>query len=57
MAEQIGKLKAENIKSTQAPIVATANPGCMTQIQSALGEDYKVLHPVSILADYLRALN
>ena len=54
MAEKIGKLKAQNIQATSAYIVATANPGCMSQIQSSLGKDYKVLHPVSILAEYLR---
>lgn len=54
MAEAIGRLKAENIKSTEVAIVATANPGCMSQIQSALGKDYKVVHPISLIADYLR---
>ncbi len=56
MAEKIGKLKAQNIQATSAHIVATANPGCMSQIQSSLGKDYKVLHPVSILAEYLKGI-
>lgn len=54
MAEAIGKLKADNIKSTEVRIVATANPGCMSQIQSSLGKDYQVVHPITLIADYLR---
>lgn len=53
MAEAIGKRKAENIKNTQAKLVITANPGCMSQIQTYLGNEYQVVHPVTVLAIFL----
>jgi glycolate dehydrogenase iron-sulfur subunit len=45
--------KVGNIKSTGAPIVATANPGCQLQIARGLrdaSETVTVVHPVSLLA-------
>ncbi len=53
MANKIGKRKARFIKNTNAEVVLTANPGCMSQIQAQLGDDYKVLHPVSLIRGYL----
>ena len=64
MANQIGMRKAENIKSSLRAklsaakqflsarndvIVLTANPGCMSQIQAHLGDEYQVMHPVSLI--------
>jgi glycolate oxidase iron-sulfur subunit len=55
MANEIGKRKAKFIKNTGAKIVLTANPGCMSQIQAHLGDEYKVLHPVSLIKGYLES--
>ena len=56
MANEIGKRKARFIKNTGAKIILTANPGCMSQIQAHLGDEYKVLHPVSLIKGYLASL-
>ncbi len=53
MAEAIGKRKADNIKNTQAKLVITANPGCMSQIQTYLDDSYQVVHPATVLARFL----
>jgi glycolate oxidase iron-sulfur subunit len=50
LAEPIGERKAANIKNAGVDLVITANPGCMSQIEAHLGEEYKVIHPVSLLA-------
>lgn len=53
LAELIGERKARNIKDTGANLLITANPGCMSQIEAHLGEDYQVQHPMSFLAKFL----
>lgn len=55
MADLIGKEKARNVEDTGAKILVTANPGCMSQIQAHLPDDYRVVHPVTLVADYLRS--
>ena len=50
LAEPIGERKAANIKNAGVDLVITANPGCMSQIEAHLGEEYKVIHPMSLLA-------
>jgi glycolate oxidase iron-sulfur subunit len=50
LAEPIGERKAANIKKAGADLVITANPGCMSQIEAHLSEGYKVIHPMSLLA-------
>lgn len=55
--EQSRKLrdrKMENIAATNAPIVATSNPGCHLQIVNG-GGDLRVTQPVSLLAAAYRA--
>lgn len=55
--EQSQKLrdrKMENIAATNAPIVATSNPGCHLQIVNG-GGDLRVTQPVSLLAAAYRA--
>ena len=55
--EQSRKLrdrKMENIAVTNAPIVATSNPGCHLQIVNG-GGDLRVTQPVSLLAAAYRA--
>ena len=61
--EMAGKLlerKLDHIASTGATIVATANPGCLLQIQNGLaarGIKIEVVHPVTLLARaYKRSL-
>ena len=53
MADDIGERKAENIKNTGAKFVITSNPGCMSQIEAHLPDDYEVIHPMSFLAALL----
>ncbi len=57
LAKQIGELKAKQIKTLaaekQITIVATANPGCISQLQGHLGTEFEVLHPITIVAAYL----
>ena len=53
LAEPIGERKAENIKNAGVDMVITANPGCMSQIEAHLGLGYRVLHPMSLLAECL----
>ena len=50
-AEALLHRKVGHIKSTGAPIVATANPGCQLQIARGLGDlSISVWHPISLLA-------
>ena len=52
MAERIGDRKAHNIASTGAPVVATANPGCASQITTSLarnGYDAQVRYVIDLL--------
>lgn len=53
MADDIGKRKAENIQNSNAKYVVTANPGCMSQIEAYLPENYRVIHPMTLLAAVL----
>jgi glycolate oxidase iron-sulfur subunit len=50
--------KMKHIRSTGAKIVATANPGCLLQIQQGAqqqGWDISIVHPVTLLAQAYRA--
>ena len=58
MAAQLQERKINHIASTQATVVATANPGCIIQIVSGLrlkGMPVRVAHPVTLLAEAYRA--
>ncbi|MBC5811357.1 MAG: 4Fe-4S dicluster domain-containing protein [Candidatus Eremiobacteraeota bacterium] len=51
-AREIGLRKAENVLSTGARLLASANPGCTLQIRSLLSErgiDLAAAHPIEIL--------
>jgi len=51
-AEEVGQRKVENVLSTKADLLASANPGCTLQIQKILRERGKHLpaaHPIEIL--------
>ncbi|MCA9024295.1 MAG: 4Fe-4S dicluster domain-containing protein [Planctomycetaceae bacterium] len=52
MADRLGKRKANNIRTTGAEAVISANAGCTLQIQALLretGHPLPVLHPVELL--------
>jgi glycolate oxidase iron-sulfur subunit len=51
-ADQIGARKVDNVLSTKADLLSSANPGCTLQIQKILRERGKSLaaaHPIEIL--------
>ena len=51
-ANEIGERKVDNVLSTQADIIASANPGCTLQMLSLLqkrGRSLRAAHPVEIL--------
>ena len=57
-ARELGERKVRHLYETEAQIVASANPVCTLQIQSAsrrLGRPLRVLHPVEILDAALRS--
>jgi glycolate oxidase iron-sulfur subunit len=52
MADRLGERKLENIRSTGAQVVVTANAGCLLQIQREArmrGERLQVVHPIDLL--------
>ncbi len=52
MADQLAKRKLDNIRSTKARVVITANAGCLLQIMREArlqGEPLRVVHPMEIL--------
>jgi glycolate oxidase iron-sulfur subunit len=58
MANELLHRKLTHIKSTQAPIVATGNPGCLLQIVNGAkkeGLPLRVVHPITLLAEAYRA--
>jgi glycolate oxidase iron-sulfur subunit len=63
MSMQILRNKMELVKGTEAEIIATANPGCMLQLQAGVkmfGRRQRVLHVVQVLDEayqnYMMAL-
>lgn len=56
-AAKLAERKVAHIRSTGAPIVATANPGCHLQLENGLrtpGSPVEVKHPISLLAEAYR---
>ena len=52
MSRQLGEHKVEAVLATGAQVVATANPGCMMQLQAGLrraGSSVRVCHVVELL--------
>jgi glycolate oxidase iron-sulfur subunit len=52
MADRLGKRKAENVRATDADVVATSNPGCAMQMQShlrKLNSPMRVKHVIELL--------
>lgn len=57
MANELLDRKVKHIESTGAEVVATANPGCLLQVQNGVkraGVAVQVVHPVSLLAEAYR---
>jgi glycolate oxidase iron-sulfur subunit len=57
MAMQILAHKMESVNSTGAEIIATANPGCLLQLQAGVrlhGSGQRVMHVVEILDEAYR---
>jgi glycolate oxidase iron-sulfur subunit len=58
MSSKLLTRKLGHLQTTKAECVATANPGCMLQLQNGLrqtGDEVTVKHPVSLLAQAYRA--
>ena len=49
-AAELGRIKADDLSSTGAGIVASANIGCTLQLRKHLGDRAEVLHPMQLLA-------
>ena len=57
MANQLLERKIGHIKSTNAPVVATGNPGCLLQLINGAKKQQlqvRVAHPVTLLAEAYR---
>ena len=58
-ANQLGERKARNILSMNPELIATANPGCLLQIQASLqrlGTPVPALHPVQLVDASIRGV-
>jgi glycolate oxidase iron-sulfur subunit len=58
-ANQLGERKAQNILSMNPEVIATANPGCLLQIKSALQRlerPIPALHPVELVDASIRGI-
>jgi glycolate oxidase iron-sulfur subunit len=56
-AEQVGNRKVDNVLTTGAELLASANPGCTLQIQQILrgrGKTLAAAHPIEILDASIR---
>jgi glycolate oxidase iron-sulfur subunit len=59
-ARDLGARKAEHIASLKPDVVATANPGCMLQIEASarrLGIRWKIVHPIELMDASIRGAN
>lgn len=57
MAGQLLDRKLENVRSTQAEIVATGNPGCLAHMANGIRQQklpVRLLHPITLLAEAYR---
>lgn len=55
-AEELGRRKADNVRSTAPDAVVTANPGCLLQISRHLDKQLPVLHPVQVIDASIRGV-
>ena len=49
-AAELGRIKADDLGSTGAELVASANIGCTLQLRRHLGDRARVHHPMELLA-------
>jgi glycolate oxidase iron-sulfur subunit len=52
MSQRLQRRKIGNALATEAGVIASANPGCMAQLEQGLrnaGSDVRVMHVVEIL--------
>jgi len=49
-AAELGRIKADDLSSTGAELVASANIGCTLQLRRHLGDRARVQHPMELLA-------
>ena len=57
MSQRLGRRKSANIAASGATVVATANPGCVIQMEQALeraGEDTQVRYVIDLLDESYR---
>ncbi|KID32302.1 (Fe-S)-binding protein [Prauserella rugosa] len=52
-AEELGKRKADNVRSVNPDLLVTANPGCLLQMRRYL-DDVPMMHPVQLLDASIR---
>lgn len=52
---RLGAQKADQVRSTGVPRVASANPGCEMQLRSHLDSDFEIRHPIEWYLDALAA--
>ena len=60
MADQLLARKLKHIRATNAPIVATGNPGCLAQLLTGARREnlpLRIVHPVTLLAEAYRNQN
>jgi glycolate oxidase iron-sulfur subunit len=58
-AQQLGDRKVQNVLTTGADVLATANPGCLLQIRNGLqraGHELPLVHPVELLDASIRGV-
>ncbi len=58
MAGELLARKMKHIRSTEATVVATGNPGCLAQLINgarAEGINLRIVHPITLLAEAYRA--
>ena len=56
-SDELGRLKADQVRASEAKIVASANPGCEMQLRSHLGGGFDVRHPIELYAEAYRGLS
>ena len=57
MSQKLLGRKISNIEKTGAAVVASANPGCLVQLQAGLrqvNKAWRIVHPISLLAEAYR---
>jgi len=52
---RLGNQKADQVRSTGVPRVASANPGCEMQLRSHLGAGFEIRHPIEWYLDAVTA--